>query len=44
MDDVAINVKGVFLCMRQVLPLFVRQGGGIIVNTSSFVGTVLPFP
>jgi NAD(P)-dependent dehydrogenase (short-subunit alcohol dehydrogenase family) len=44
-DDVlAINVKGVFLCMKQVLPLFVRQGGGIIVNTSSFVGTVLPFP
>lgn len=44
-DDVlAINVKGVFLSMKQVLPLFVRQGGGIIVNTSSFVGTVLPFP
>jgi NAD(P)-dependent dehydrogenase (short-subunit alcohol dehydrogenase family) len=44
-DDVlAINVKGVFLCMKQALPLFTRQGGGIIVNTSSFVGTVLPFP
>jgi NAD(P)-dependent dehydrogenase (short-subunit alcohol dehydrogenase family) len=44
-DDVlAINVKGMFLCMKQVLPLFVRQGGGTIVNTSSFVGTVLPFP
>ena len=44
-DDVlAINVKGVFLCMKQVLPLFVRQGGGTIINTSSFVGTVLPFP
>jgi NAD(P)-dependent dehydrogenase (short-subunit alcohol dehydrogenase family) len=44
-DDVlAINVKGVFLSMKQVLPLFTRQGGGIIVNTSSFVGTVLPFP
>src|SRR5271166_1439055 len=44
-DDVlAINVKGVFLCMKQVLPLFVRQGGRTIINTSSFVGTVLPFP
>ncbi len=44
-DDVlAINVKGVFLAMKQVLPWFVKQGGGTIVNTSSFVGTVLPFP
>jgi NAD(P)-dependent dehydrogenase (short-subunit alcohol dehydrogenase family) len=44
-DDVlAINLKGVFLCMKEVLPIFTRQGGGIIVNTSSFVGTVLPFP
>ncbi|QEH37184.1 3-oxoacyl-[acyl-carrier-protein] reductase FabG [Aquisphaera giovannonii] len=44
-DDVlAVNIKGVFLCMKEVLPLFCRQGGGIIVNTSSFVGTVLPFP
>jgi NAD(P)-dependent dehydrogenase (short-subunit alcohol dehydrogenase family) len=44
-DDVlAINVKGVFLCMKQVLPVFAARGGGIIVNTSSFVGTVLPFP
>jgi NAD(P)-dependent dehydrogenase (short-subunit alcohol dehydrogenase family) len=44
-DDVlAINVKGVFLCMKQVLPHLIRRGGGIIVNTSSFLGTVLPFP
>ncbi len=44
-DDVlSINIKGVFLCMKQVLPLFTKQGGGIIVNTSSFVGTVMPFP
>lgn len=44
-DDVlAVNLKGVFLGMKQALPIFVRQGGGTIVNTSSFVGTVLPFP
>ncbi len=43
-DVLSINIKGVFLCMKQVLPLFVKQGGGIIINTSSFVGTVLPFP
>jgi len=44
-DDVlSINIKGVFLCMKQVIPFFTRQGGGVIVNTSSFVGTVLPFP
>jgi NAD(P)-dependent dehydrogenase (short-subunit alcohol dehydrogenase family) len=44
-DDVlAVNVKGVFLGMKQVLPIFVRGTGGTIVNTSSFVGTVLPFP
>lgn len=44
-DDVlSINVKGVFLAMKQSLPLFARQGGGVIVNTSSFVGTVMPFP
>ncbi len=43
-DVLAINLKGVFLCMKEVLPIFVRQGGGTIVNTSSFVGTVLPFP
>ena len=44
-DDVlAINIKGVFLCMKQVLPFFVKQGGGTIINTSSFMGTILPFP
>src|SRR4051794_6771098 len=43
-DILSINVKGVFLGMKQALPIFVKEGGGIIVNTSSFVGTVLPFP
>ena len=43
-DVLSINVKGVFLAMKQILPVFTRQGGGVIVNTSSFVGTVMPFP
>lgn len=32
---VDINMKGVFLCMKYELPVMQRQGGGVIVNTSS---------
>jgi len=32
---VAINMKGVFLCMKYELPVMVAQGKGAIVNTSS---------
>src|SRR3954447_61849 len=31
---VGINLRGVFLCMRHEVPLLLRQGGGVIVNTS----------
>jgi len=42
-DDVlAINVKGAFLCMRHAIPYMAENGGGVIVNTGSFVGTVAP--
>lgn len=34
----AINLRGVFLCMRHEIPLMLRQGGGAIVNTSSGAG------
>ena len=40
---VAINLRGVFLCMKYEVPLMLRQGGGAIVNTSSGAG-VKGFP
>ena len=33
-----INLRGVFLCMRNEIPLMLAQGGGSIVNTSSGAG------
>ena len=36
----AVNTKGVFLCMKYQIPQMMRQGGGAIVNTSSMVGLV----
>jgi NAD(P)-dependent dehydrogenase (short-subunit alcohol dehydrogenase family) len=35
---VAINLRGVFLCMKYEIPLMLRNGGGAIVNTSSGAG------
>jgi acetoacetyl-CoA reductase/3-oxoacyl-[acyl-carrier protein] reductase len=34
----AINVKGVFLCSQEAMPVMARQGGGSIVNISSSGG------
>jgi len=36
--NLAVNLKGVFLCMRAELPQMVRQGGGVILNVSSVAG------
>lgn len=45
LDDIlATNVKGVLLAIKHALPPLLARGGGIIVNTSSFIGTVVPFP
>ena len=33
-----INLKGVFLCSKAVLPIMIRQGSGVIVNISSGAG------
>jgi NAD(P)-dependent dehydrogenase (short-subunit alcohol dehydrogenase family) len=35
---IAVNLKGVFLGLRHVLPVMLRQGGGAIVNTASTAG------
>jgi 2-keto-3-deoxy-L-fuconate dehydrogenase len=35
-----VNVKGVFLCARAVLPLMVAQGGGVILNMASIASLV----
>jgi NAD(P)-dependent dehydrogenase (short-subunit alcohol dehydrogenase family) len=32
------NLRGVWLCMKQEIPQMLKQGGGIIVNTSSILG------
>jgi len=34
----AVNVKGVWLCMKHQIPLLLAQGGGAIVNTASVAG------
>ena len=36
----AINVKGVFLMCKEVVPLMLRQGAGVIVNNASCSGLV----
>jgi NAD(P)-dependent dehydrogenase (short-subunit alcohol dehydrogenase family) len=37
---VAINLKGVWLCLKHECAQMLRQGGGAIVNTSSIMGVV----
>ena len=34
----SVNLKGVFLCSRAVVPHMIRQGAGVILNASSVVG------
>lgn len=38
--QIAVNLKGVWLCMRYEIPQMLKQGGGAIVNTSSAAGLV----
>jgi len=40
----AINLRGVFLCMRAALPVMIRQQRGCIINISSVFGLVAVDP
>jgi 3-oxoacyl-[acyl-carrier protein] reductase len=35
---IAVNLKGVFVCTRAVVPRMIEAGGGVILNASSVVG------
>jgi len=37
---ISVNLKGVFLCSKYVIPLMLAHGGGAIINTASFAGLV----
>jgi NAD(P)-dependent dehydrogenase (short-subunit alcohol dehydrogenase family) len=37
---VAVNLTGVFLCMRHEIPVMKRGGGGAIINTASVGGVI----
>ena len=37
---ISINLKGIWLCLKHEIPQMLRQGGGVIVNSSSILGLV----
>jgi len=37
---IAVNLKGVWLCMKHEIPQMLKQGGGAIVNTASVAGLI----
>jgi NAD(P)-dependent dehydrogenase (short-subunit alcohol dehydrogenase family) len=39
-ETIAINLKGVWLCMKYEIPQMLSQGQGVIVNTASILGLV----
>ncbi|MDP6428113.1 MAG: SDR family NAD(P)-dependent oxidoreductase [Rhodospirillales bacterium] len=43
-DVIGINLSGVFLCSRAIIPLMLEAGGGSIINISSILGLVGHYP
>jgi NAD(P)-dependent dehydrogenase (short-subunit alcohol dehydrogenase family) len=37
---IAVNLRGVWLCMKHEIPHMLAQGGGVIVNTGSIAGLI----
>jgi len=37
---IAVNLRGVWLCMKHEIPQMQAQGGGVIVNTGSIAGLI----
>ena len=37
---IAVNLKGVWLCMKEEIPRMLKEGGGAIVNTASIAGLI----
>jgi len=35
-----VNIKGIYRCSKNVVPLMIQNGGGVIINTSSTYGFV----
>ena len=35
---ISVNLKGVFVCTRAVVPVMIESGGGAILNASNIVG------
>lgn len=34
------NARGVWLCMKEEIPIMIKQGGGVIINTASILGMI----
>jgi NAD(P)-dependent dehydrogenase (short-subunit alcohol dehydrogenase family) len=41
---VAVNLRGIFLCMKWEIPILLKHGGGTIINTSSRSGPTVQKP